>query len=236
MKRSATPLAINMAVHFSNEAPDDQFYTDFGNLNKFQDTVSRKRAPDISETFSHFVVHVWQAFQKLLSLVIEFLMAPQSVRVYFSFPWLLYLLLWEFFHVLGGWVRFVRGTSSCPSWRRLQRRTPWALVHSRTWSRPFLSYPLKPLPIQLPSVLIATSLTPLHFFKAAMKKNLSPAYVKEDLMQLGKCVAKTLHAAVAFWGCTPSLLLFPTCVLKQPGLSEERSSWVASQVSQACIY
>ena len=28
-----------MALHFSGEVPEDQFYTDFGNLNKFQDEV-----------------------------------------------------------------------------------------------------------------------------------------------------------------------------------------------------
>ena len=28
-----------MALHFSSEAPEDQFYTDFGNLNKFEDEV-----------------------------------------------------------------------------------------------------------------------------------------------------------------------------------------------------
>lgn len=28
-----------MALHFSGEAPEDQFYTDFGNLNKLQDEV-----------------------------------------------------------------------------------------------------------------------------------------------------------------------------------------------------
>lgn len=34
---------------------------------------------------------------------------------------------------------------------------------------------------------VRTSLTAIHFFKAAMKRNLSPAYVKEDLVQLGVC-------------------------------------------------
>lgn len=29
------------------------------------------------------------------------------------------------------------------------------------------------------------SLTAAHFFKAALKKNLSPGYLKEDLVQLG---------------------------------------------------
>lgn len=54
-RKPATPLSTNMAVHFSNEAPDDQFYTDFGNLNKFQDTVSRKRTPS---AFEHFLTRI----------------------------------------------------------------------------------------------------------------------------------------------------------------------------------
>ncbi len=29
-----------MALHFSSERPEDQFYTDFGNLNKFGEDVS----------------------------------------------------------------------------------------------------------------------------------------------------------------------------------------------------
>lgn len=37
----ATPLMSRvMALHFSSERPEDQFYTDFGNLNKFEDEVS----------------------------------------------------------------------------------------------------------------------------------------------------------------------------------------------------
>ena len=36
----ATPLmSMIMALHFSSERPEDQFYTDFGNLNKFEDEV-----------------------------------------------------------------------------------------------------------------------------------------------------------------------------------------------------
>ena len=31
-----------MSLHFSSERPEDQFYTDFGNLNKFGDEVSRR--------------------------------------------------------------------------------------------------------------------------------------------------------------------------------------------------
>ena len=33
--------------------------------------------------------------------------------------------------------------------------------------------------------LIVLSLTASHFFKAALKKNLSPTHVREDLLQLG---------------------------------------------------
>ena len=35
---TTTPTLI-MALHFTSEAPEDQFYTDFGNLNKFQEDV-----------------------------------------------------------------------------------------------------------------------------------------------------------------------------------------------------
>jgi hypothetical protein len=39
-----------MALHFTGEAPEDQFFTDFGNLNKFQDEVN-----DISSFFFDFI-------------------------------------------------------------------------------------------------------------------------------------------------------------------------------------
>uniref|UniRef100_A0A1X7VRJ0 COMM domain-containing protein n=1 Tax=Amphimedon queenslandica TaxID=400682 RepID=A0A1X7VRJ0_AMPQE len=45
-----------MALHFSGEAVEDQFYTDFGNLNKLQD----------------------EKFQTLMVLVFEFLASPQT--------------------------------------------------------------------------------------------------------------------------------------------------------------
>ena len=35
---SACSLAV-MALHFSTERPEEQFYTDFNNLNKFEDEV-----------------------------------------------------------------------------------------------------------------------------------------------------------------------------------------------------
>ena len=32
-------VLLDMALHFSSERPEDQFYTDFNNLNKFGDEV-----------------------------------------------------------------------------------------------------------------------------------------------------------------------------------------------------
>lgn len=37
--RSISTPTFKMALHFSGEAVEDQFYTDFGNLNKLQDEV-----------------------------------------------------------------------------------------------------------------------------------------------------------------------------------------------------
>ena len=36
---SHTLYDVKMALHFTTEAPEDQFYTDFGNLNKFPEDV-----------------------------------------------------------------------------------------------------------------------------------------------------------------------------------------------------
>ena len=33
-------LIAKMALNFTSETPEDQFYTDFGKLNKFEDDVS----------------------------------------------------------------------------------------------------------------------------------------------------------------------------------------------------
>ena len=33
------PPTLTMALHFSSERPEDQFYTDFGNLNRFGEEV-----------------------------------------------------------------------------------------------------------------------------------------------------------------------------------------------------
>ena len=66
-----------MALHFSSEAPEDQFYTDFGNLNKFEDEVISINS--ILEAKNDLFTPL-QAFQKLMVLVFEFLAAPQTVR------------------------------------------------------------------------------------------------------------------------------------------------------------
>ena len=140
--------------------------------------------PDIPERF-HSVVHVWQAFQKLLSLVIEFLMAPQSVRP-FDFrsrgycTWCygnFLTFFWRGYGSSGGSVLVPVGgvcSGELPGRWRAQELGQDHSCH--ILSNPHL-YNCQ--------VYAATSLTPLHFFKAAMKRNLSPAYVKEDLMQLG---------------------------------------------------
>jgi hypothetical protein len=99
-----------MALHFTGEAPEDQFFTDFGNLNKFQD-----------ESFQSLMVHVF-----------EFLASPQSSSQFVS---------------------------------NLEKFAADNGVGSG---------PLKNL---IKTVLI--------FFKAALKRNLSPQHLKEDLVQLG---------------------------------------------------
>lgn len=99
-----------MALHFSSERPEDQFYSDFGNLNKFNE----------------------EQFSQLSTIVFNFLVAPQQSAQFLS-------QLEEFAsrHSLG----------------------------------------LNALKNLVKSVLI--------FFKAALKRNLSPGHVNEDLLQLG---------------------------------------------------
>ena len=76
-----------MALHFCSERPDDQFYTDFGNLNKFEDEVwkvqrltgisllwSQSYHRKLSLPFSH------QPFGRLCSILFSFLVSPEQVR------------------------------------------------------------------------------------------------------------------------------------------------------------
>jgi hypothetical protein len=99
-----------MALHFSAERPDDQFYTDFGNLNKFEE----------------------EPFSKLSSILFSFLVSPEQ------------------------------------SSQLLSELEGFATEHSLG---------LAALKNLVKSILI--------FFKAALRKNLSPSYVRDDLVQLG---------------------------------------------------
>jgi len=53
---------MTMALHFSGEHPEDQFYTDFGNLNRFDD----------------------EPFSQLSTVVFNFLVAPQQSSHFLS--------------------------------------------------------------------------------------------------------------------------------------------------------
>ena len=65
-----------MALHFSAERPDDQFYTDFGNLNKFEEEVSLCWLPHYP--FSPISLFP-QPFSKLSSILFSFLVSPEQV-------------------------------------------------------------------------------------------------------------------------------------------------------------
>ena len=91
-----------MALHFSTERPEDQFYTDFGNFNKFGEEVrTRIRASlarldtgllynlllcfQIMSIYStckspYSMYNIMQAFSKLGSLIFNFLVDPQQVN------------------------------------------------------------------------------------------------------------------------------------------------------------
>ncbi|XP_019855833.1 PREDICTED: COMM domain-containing protein 7-like [Amphimedon queenslandica] len=99
-----------MALHFSGEAVEDQFYTDFGNLNKLQD----------------------EKFQTLMVLVFEFLASPQTSS------------------------QFISNLEKFASDNGLGSGALKNLIK-----------------------------TVLVFFKAALKRNLPPTQLKEDLLQLG---------------------------------------------------
>ncbi len=62
-----------MALHFSSERPEDQFYTDFGNLNKFGEDVS------VINQIQLFYSLFPQAFAELNTLIFDFLNDPQQV-------------------------------------------------------------------------------------------------------------------------------------------------------------
>ncbi len=47
--------------------------------------------------------------------------------------------------------------------------------------------------------VVFSSLDCTHFFKAALKKNLSPGYLKEDLVQLGLSEDKAAWIAGKVW-------------------------------------
>ena len=59
----------------------------------------------------------------------------------------------------------------------------------------------------------------MQFFKAALRKNLSPSYVKDDLVQLGECVVSVYKKRLVI-GFS----------LVSTGLSEEKSDYVSKQV------
>jgi hypothetical protein len=105
-----------MALHFCTERPDDQFYTDFGNLNKFEE----------------------EPFCRLCSILFSFLVAPEQ--------------------------------------------SSQLLSELESFATQF-SLGLAALKNLVKSILI--------FFKAALRKNLSPSYVKDDLVQLGELVLTT---------------------------------------------
>lgn len=68
-----------MSLHFSSERPEEQFYTDFGNLNKFGDEV-RLSLLLSSEAFIAASNFFLKAFSQLGTAVITFLLDPQQVR------------------------------------------------------------------------------------------------------------------------------------------------------------
>ena len=69
---------VVMALHFSTEKPDDQFYTDFGNLNKFEDEVKFLKA--YFSNFFHPLSPTFQPFSKLSSILFNFLVSPEQVE------------------------------------------------------------------------------------------------------------------------------------------------------------
>ena len=97
-----------MALHFSSERPEDQFYTDFGNLNKFNEEVSMHMGyADVAVTLifvniRRFLVPInaqsdllslslslslsLQQFSQLSAIVFNFLVAPQQVSFINSDP------------------------------------------------------------------------------------------------------------------------------------------------------
>lgn len=75
-----------MALHFSTERPEDQFYTDFGNFNKFGEEVRIICGVHFFFTGRLAVLnnaHLYgmQAFSKLGTLVFNFLVDPQQVTI-----------------------------------------------------------------------------------------------------------------------------------------------------------
>lgn len=67
-----------MAFHFTSETPDDQYFVDFGNLNKLELEVSCN-ARCIFQLFNACTTPPYQQLAQLNSLVINFLAAPDQV-------------------------------------------------------------------------------------------------------------------------------------------------------------
>lgn len=75
-----TVHVMTMALHFSGEHPEDQFYTDFGNLNRFDDEVGLNTEFTGSSWFKlKIYCSRLQPFSQLSTVVFNFLVAPQQV-------------------------------------------------------------------------------------------------------------------------------------------------------------
>jgi len=72
-----TVHGMAMALHFSGEHPEDQFYTDFGNLNRFDDEVGLN-TEFTGSSWKYYCFRL-QPFSQLSTVVFHFLVAPQQV-------------------------------------------------------------------------------------------------------------------------------------------------------------
>jgi len=130
-----------MALHFSGEHPEDQFYTDFGNLNRFDDEVGLN---------TEFTGSSWKYYCFVCS---HFLNSP---LLFFIFWWphsrsvslssclcdsvsTPLLILQPSYQLIP--LPSSHPTSS-PSWRSFPHSTVLDSMHSRTWWSLCSSYPI----------------------------------------------------------------------------------------------
>lgn len=124
-----------MALHFSSERPDDQFYTDFGNFNKFEEEVRRVLYElDMYHSNSTGSLPVSSSFSRSISSV-------PSCSVFSCLP-----SRYVFHPTNPSNIIHCSTHLSHPScwanWKSLPLNFLLVSPLSRTWSNQFSSYPI----------------------------------------------------------------------------------------------